>query len=46
MAVTVVAAFCAMPGGLAAATVVVAAGGTAVVTVTEAVEPLNLPSPP
>jgi hypothetical protein len=46
IAVTVVAAFWAMLGGLAAATVVVAAGARATVTVTEAVEPLKLLSPP
>jgi len=41
-AVTVVVEFCAMVGGLAAATVVVAAGGRAAVTVTEAAEPLKV----
>jgi hypothetical protein len=46
VAVTVVVAFCAMVGGLAVVTVVVAAGARATVTVTEAVEPPNLLSPP
>jgi len=45
IAVIVVVAFGAIVGGLAAATVVVAASGIATVTVTEAVEPLKAPLP-
>jgi hypothetical protein len=46
IAVTVVIPFEAMAGGLAAATVEVAASGRATVTVTEAVEPLKALLPP
>jgi hypothetical protein len=46
IAVTVVVALGAIDGGLAAAIVVVAAGGRATVTITEAVEPLKALLPP